>query len=49
MAIIDSVMGLAAFAEAGSAEIIGVDINPLFAMPKGQGAIAVDGVIRVVG
>ena len=44
-AIVDAVMGLAAFGEAFSAELQEVDINPLFVYE--DGVLAVDAVIRM--
>ncbi|MGB0383425.1 MAG: acetate--CoA ligase family protein [Ardenticatenaceae bacterium] len=46
-AIVDAVMGLARFAEEHAAEVVEIDLNPVFALPKGQGVLAVDAIIRL--
>jgi len=38
---------LSVFAEQAGARLSGVDLNPVFAMPEGQGAFAVDAVIEL--
>ncbi|MCP4360018.1 MAG: acetate--CoA ligase family protein, partial [Chloroflexi bacterium] len=47
-AIVAAVMNLAHFAEAHAADIVEVDINPLFALPAGKGIVAVDATIRIL-
>ena len=39
---------LSAFAVAAGDRLLSIDLNPVFAMPEGQGAFAVDAVIEVV-
>jgi len=38
---------LSAFADAGGEKLLSIDLNPVFAMPDGQGAFAADAVIEV--
>jgi hypothetical protein len=38
---------LSAFAVAAGPRLAGIDLNPVFAMPEGQGAFAADAVIEV--
>ena len=38
---------LSAFAVAGGDRLLSIDLNPVFAMPDGQGAFAADAVIEV--
>ena len=38
---------LSAFAHAAGPRLASIDLNPVFAMPEGQGAFAVDAVIEV--
>ncbi len=45
-AIVAAVMSLARFAENHAAELLEVDINPLFVFPEGRGVLAVDASIR---
>ncbi|MBS0644722.1 MAG: acetate--CoA ligase family protein [Proteobacteria bacterium] len=40
---------LSAFAAAGGEKLVSIDLNPVFAMPDGQGAFAADAVIEVAG
>ena len=47
-ALIEVALQLAAFAQDHAAELLEVDLNPVFALPSGQGAIVVDAVIRMV-
>ncbi|MEM7346441.1 MAG: acetate--CoA ligase family protein [Chloroflexota bacterium] len=47
-ALINAILGVARFAEDHAADIIEVDINPLFVLPVGQGVVAVDAVMRRV-
>ncbi len=48
-AIVQTAQALAEYGQRHAAEVLEVDINPLFAMPAGQGAIAVDAVVRLAG
>jgi acetyl-CoA synthetase len=47
-AIVDAVLGLACLAEAYAGDIVEVDINPVFALPEGQGVLAVDATISLI-
>ena len=38
---------LSAFAVAAGPRLLSIDLNPVFAMPEGEGAFAVDAVIEV--
>jgi hypothetical protein len=38
---------LSAFAAAAGPRLAGIDLNPVFAMPEGHGAFAVDAVIEI--
>jgi acyl-CoA synthetase (NDP forming) len=40
---------LSAFAVAAGSRLQSIDLNPVFAMPQGQGAFAVDALIELVG
>lgn len=42
-ALVDAVMGFAALADAAGERLLEAEINPLFVLPDGQGARAVDG------
>lgn len=42
-ALVDAVMGFAAMADAAGERLLEAEINPLFVLPDGQGARAVDG------
>jgi acyl-CoA synthetase (NDP forming) len=44
-AVVDSVMAIAAFAEAHRDRLIELDVNPLLVLPRGQGAVAVDALV----
>lgn len=44
-AAVDAVMAVAAFAEATRDRLVELDVNPLFVLPAGQGAVAVDALI----
>jgi acetyl-CoA synthetase len=46
-AVIAAIMAVAAYAEAHSAYLEELDVNPLMALPEGQGAVAVDALIRM--
>lgn len=49
-AAIDAVMAVAAFAEAERHRLVELDVNPLFVLPTGQGAVAVDAlIVRAAG
>lgn len=45
-AVIDAVMAIAAYAERYVDSLIELDINPLMVLPKGQGVVAADALIR---
>ncbi len=47
-ALIDAVMAVAAFAEAHRGSLAELDVNPLLVLPDGQGAVAVDALIRII-
>lgn len=44
-AAVDAVLAVAAFAEAERDRLIELDVNPLFVLPAGRGAVAVDALI----
>ena len=44
-ATIDAVMAVAGFAETARDRLVELDVNPLFVLPEGQGAVAVDALI----
>lgn len=46
-ALADMLSRLSAFAAAAGPELASIDLNPVFAMPDGEGAFAVDAVIEV--
>lgn len=46
-AAIDAIMAIAAYAEAHAARLEELDVNPLLVLPEGQGAVAVDALIRL--
>jgi len=46
-AFVDAVMGLARFANEHAADVVEVDVNPVFVFPEGQGIVAVDATIRM--
>ncbi len=46
-AFVDAVMGLARFAYEHAADVVEVDVNPVFVFPEGQGILAVDATIRM--
>ena len=48
-ALADTLSRLSAFAVAAGPRLASIDLNPLFAMPEGEGAFAVDAVIEVEG
>ena len=48
-AIVDAVMGLARFGQDHADKLMEVDLNPVFALPEGEGVLAVDAVIRMKG
>ncbi len=45
-ALVQAVKAVAAYAEANRDTLAELDVNPLFVLPEGQGAIAVDALIR---
>lgn len=47
-AIVDAAMAVAGYALAHADQVVEMDVNPLFAMPEGKGAIAADALIRQV-
>ena len=48
-ALADTLSRLSAFAVAAGPRLASIDLNPVFAMPEGEGAFAVDAVIEVEG
>lgn len=46
-ALADMLSRLSAFAAAAGPDLLSIDLNPVFAMPEGEGAFAVDAVIEV--
>ncbi|NIM27066.1 MAG: CoA-binding protein [Gammaproteobacteria bacterium] len=46
-AVIGAIMAVAAYAEAHAAYLEELDVNPLLVLPDGQGAVAVDALIRM--
>ena len=46
-AVVEAVMGLAEFATEHAADVVEVDVNPVFVYPEGQGILAVDATIRM--
>jgi len=46
-ALADMLSRLSAFAAAAGPDLASIDLNPVFAMPEGEGAFAVDAVIEV--
>jgi hypothetical protein len=48
-ALAEALSRLSAFAVAAGPRLQSIDINPIFAMPEGEGAFAVDAVIEVGG
>jgi acyl-CoA synthetase (NDP forming) len=46
-AVIDAVLGVAAFAEAHWETLLELDVNPLIVRPVGQGVVAADALIRI--
>jgi acetyl-CoA synthetase len=47
-AVIDAVIGIAAFAEDHWDTLLELDVNPLMVLPQGQGAVAADALIRLI-
>ncbi|MBR9871693.1 MAG: acetate--CoA ligase family protein [Gammaproteobacteria bacterium] len=45
-AVIDAVMAIAAYAQEHASSLIELDVNPLMVLPKGQGVVAADALIR---
>ncbi len=48
-ALAEMLSRLSAFAAAAGDRLLSIDLNPVFAMPEGEGAFAVDAVIEVAG
>ncbi|HEX2941619.1 MAG TPA: acetate--CoA ligase family protein [Rhodopila sp.] len=48
-ALADMLSRLSAFAAAAGDGLLSIDLNPVFAMPEGEGAFAVDAVVEVAG
>ncbi len=46
-ASIETILAVSACAEAHAARLEELDINPLLVLPEGQGAVAVDALIRL--
>jgi hypothetical protein len=46
-ATLNAIAAIARFALANAATLEELDVNPLFVLPEGQGAIAVDALIRM--
>ena len=46
-ALLDAVMAIAAYAQANSAGLEELDVNPLLVRPRGRGVLAVDAMIRI--
>ncbi len=46
-AIVEAALGLARFAEDYAGKVVEVDINPVFALPEGQGVLAGDAIIQL--
>lgn len=46
-ALVESVMGVARYAEAHIEDLIEIDVNPIIVRPDGLGAVAVDALIRL--
>ena len=48
-ALLDAVMAVVAYAQANADRLLELDVNPLLVLPKGQGVLAVDALIRMSG
>jgi acyl-CoA synthetase (NDP forming) len=46
-ALCDAIVGIANLAVSLGDQLLGVDINPLIVLPKGQGVVAVDAVVEI--
>ncbi|MBN7769146.1 acetate--CoA ligase family protein [Marinobacter daepoensis] len=46
-AVIDAVMAIAAYAQEHASSLIELDVNPLMVLPRGQGVVAADALIRL--
>ena len=46
-ALVAAVLGVARYAEAHLEDLIEIDVNPIIVRPEGQGAVAVDALIRL--
>lgn len=44
-ALVDAVLGIGRFVEANADTLVGLDVNPLFVYPEGEGVLAVDALI----
>jgi acyl-CoA synthetase (NDP forming) len=44
-AVVDAVMGVAAYAESERGRLVELDVNPLLVLPRGQGVVAADAMI----
>jgi acetyl-CoA synthetase len=47
-AAVRAIMAVAAFAERHADRLVELDVNPLFVLPEGRGAVAADALIRMV-
>jgi hypothetical protein len=43
----DAIVGVSQLAVALGDQLLGLDINPMIVLPKGQGAVAVDAVVEM--
>jgi acetyl-CoA synthetase len=48
-ALVDAVLAIAAYAQANAHRLLELDVNPVLVLPKGQGVLAVDALIRLFG
>ncbi len=48
-ALVDAVLAVAAYAQANTARLQELDVNPVLVLPQGQGVLAVDAMIRLFG
>ena len=47
-AAVDAILAIARFAESRAGDLVDLDVNPLLVLPPGQGAVAVDALIRLM-
>jgi acetyl-CoA synthetase len=47
-AAVRAIMAVAAFAESHADRLVELDINPLFVLPEGRGAVAADALVRLI-